>query len=117
MRAPSALPVLIAEHHRDTRKSLSLLLSRWGFDCKTDDDGLEGLTAAASSTNRTEKDCTPMITLSVLLFAKPAKELDRGNEPITHDHIAHPPLPLRPPPPPTPPPVHPLQPHTLSPTL
>jgi hypothetical protein len=30
-----------------------------------------------------------MITLSVLLFAKPAKELDRENEPITHDDIAN----------------------------
>jgi hypothetical protein len=65
------------------------LLSRWSFDCKTDDDGLEGLTAAASSTNPTEKDPTPMITLSVLLFAKPAKELDRENQPITHDDIAN----------------------------
>jgi hypothetical protein len=30
-----------------------------------------------------------MITLSVLLFAKPAKELDRENEPITHYDIAN----------------------------
>jgi hypothetical protein len=67
----------------------ALLLSRWSFDCKTDDDGLEEFTAATSSTNRTEKDPTPMITLSVLLFAKPAKELDRENEPITHDDIAN----------------------------
>ncbi len=29
-----------------------------------------------------------MITLSVLLFAKPAKELDRENQSITHDDIA-----------------------------
>jgi hypothetical protein len=67
----------------------ALLLSRWSFDCKTDDDGLELITAAASSTNRTEKDPTPMISLTVLLFAKPAKELDRENEPITHDDIAN----------------------------
>jgi hypothetical protein len=30
-----------------------------------------------------------MITLSVLLFAKPAKVLDHENEPITHDDIAN----------------------------
>jgi hypothetical protein len=30
-----------------------------------------------------------MITLSVLLFAKPGKELDRENEPITHYDIAN----------------------------
>jgi hypothetical protein len=30
-----------------------------------------------------------MITLSVLLFAKPAKELDRENEPITYADIAN----------------------------
>jgi hypothetical protein len=42
MPSPSSLRVLIAEDHSDTCESLCLFLSRLSFDCKTDDDGLEG---------------------------------------------------------------------------
>jgi hypothetical protein len=46
--------VLVADDNHDTGESLNPLLSLWGFDCKTADDGLEEPAVATSCTNRNE---------------------------------------------------------------